>query len=333
MKVKVQMSDIKNLMERILVQRGVSKEDAGVVVDDYLLGEKEGKHSHGLMAFPSIVEKVSNFERGNITVEKEGPSYALINGNKNFGQLVGKKATSIVVEKAKKNGIAMVGAYDMLAFLRPGAQAEAIGEHGLIGIVVNNGGKAMLAPTGSIDPILATNPIGFSIPCKNRAITADFATAKRAWGEVRIAKAEERELPPDTFMDKDGRFTRDPDKAHSVVPFGSYKGYILALLIEILTGSLVNMPMNAHPEEDYRSIRRGALFIAIDPTKFTDFDRFNEANSNLIQTIKNSRKVKNTEVIIPGERSAKQKETVENRGYFELDEKLYNQIKTLELTK
>ena len=237
------------------------------------------------------------------------------------------------------NGIAIAGLYNMRAFLRPGTQAEKIEKEGLIGFVVNNGGLGSVAPTGSIDPILGTNPIGLAIPTKQNPITADFATSKRAWGEARVAKSEGRKLPENTFMDKDGNFTIEPDKAESVVPFGDYKGYILALLIEILTGSLVNMPMGVNPgDSDQGSLRfltkkgdmRGAVFIAIDPSKFTDFKRFKAANTELAKTIKNSRKAKGVkEILVPGERSLKNKNDAKKRGYFEIDKDLYGRIKNL----
>ena len=331
--MKINISDMQELMEGILLKRGVSRKDAQTVVEDYIWGEKEGKKSHGLMAFPLLVERIARLERGKIVIERQGSSYALINGNKNFGQVVAKKAREIAIKKAKRTGVAVVGTYNMLPFLRPGTQAKLIGEEGKIGIVINNGGIGAIAPIGSTDPILATNPIGFSIPTRLISITADFSTAKRAWGEVKVAKAEGRKLPLSTFMDKEGNFTVDPNKAYSVAPFGDYKGYALALLVEILTGSLVNMPMGISPKDEKEGFRaglRGALFMVIDPEKFTDFDKFVGENSNLVNRIKASRKAKNVhEILVPGERSNRNVKKVEKQERFEVDEGLYNKIKCL----
>ena len=321
---------MKTLLEGILAKHGLSKKDAEIIAEDYLLGEKEGKKSHGLMAFPPMIEKIGTLKRGKIIVEKEGPSYALINGNENFGQLVGEKARKIAVKKAKKNGVAIIGAHNMLTFLRPGAQAEKIQEEGLIGIVVNNGGLEAIAPTGSIDAVLATNPVGFGIPTDETPIIADFATSKRAWGEVRVAKAEKRNLPENTFMDADGNFTTKPEKAESVAPFGDYKGYAIALLVEILTGSLVNMQMGIKRKDGHHQNLRGAIFIVIDPKKFTGLDKFKKANSALARQIKNSRKAKNVdEILVPGERAMKRKKKTERLGYFDIDDELYEKIRNL----
>ena len=80
-----------------------------------------------------------------------------------------------------------------------------------------------IAPNGSIDPILATNPIGLAIPTKQSPITADFATSKRVWGEIRVAKSEKRMLPEGTFMDNDGNLTTDPEKVGQFFPLANTK--------------------------------------------------------------------------------------------------------------
>lgn len=337
--MKVKISEMKKQMEKVLVKRGFSKKEAAIIVEDFLTGEMEGKKTHGLMSFPSFVEKILGDKRNRIVVEKEGPSYALINGNREFGQLVAEKARKLLIKKARKNGIAIVGTYNALTFLRPGTQAEKIQKYGLIGIVVNNGGRGAIAPVGSIDPILGTNPIGLAIPTKQKPITSDFATSKRAWGEIRVAKAEKRKLPENTFIDKEGNFTTVPEKAEAVVPFGDYKGYALSLLVEILTGSMVNMPIGVNPGDSGQGTlrfltkkgdTRGAVFIAIDPAKFTNFDKFKAANSRLVKQIKNSRKAKDVrKILIPGERSLNNKNKIKKQGYFEIDEELYKKINEL----
>ena len=47
--MKAKISEMKTLLEGILAKHGLSKKDAEIIAEDYLLGEKEGKKSHGLM--------------------------------------------------------------------------------------------------------------------------------------------------------------------------------------------------------------------------------------------------------------------------------------------
>jgi LDH2 family malate/lactate/ureidoglycolate dehydrogenase len=242
-----------------------------------------------------------------------------------------------VVKKAKRNGIAMVGVNNIVAFLRPGSQAEKIARKNLIGLVFINGGKAMVAPHGGIDPVTGTNPIGIGIPTNGQPIVADMATSARAWGEVRLAKLFNHLLPADNFLDKQGRITLDSKKAYSALPVGGYKGFTFSLLFEVLTGSLVNSNMknervNKKLLYDYRKSYRGALFIAIDPSKFTSLKKFKEENGKLVKAVKKSRKRKGfKEILVAGERARRNKERALARGYFEIKDDLYNKL--VELNK
>jgi len=322
---KIKIAEIQNLLDLVLIRNGLTQKDAKIVSEDFVAGELSGHKSHGLMAFPSLILKKRIKKNAKIKIEKDGSVYSLINGGGSLGQVAAVNARELVVKKAKKYGIAIVGCYNTTAFLRPGYQAQKIAEKKLIGIVAINGGKAAITPIGSIKAIFGTNPIGFAIPTKDYPIVADFATAKKAWGEMRLAKFFGHKLPPETFLDKKGKFTLSPELVESIIPFGGHKGYALALLVEILTGSLVKMPMG-----NKSGNLRGSLFVAIDPSKFTAYNNFIAKNTKLIKQIKNLKKEKGVkEIIIPGDRSYKNRKTIEQRGYFEIDEKVYRTIKSL----
>ena len=121
-----------------------------------------------------------------------------------------------------------------------GIYARQIAEFGYIGIVINNGGPATVAPTRGIDPILGTNPNAIGIPTSQGPLVLDMATSERPWGEVNLAKVENRPLVEKAFLDKGGEFTTDSDKAAAIIPFAGYKGYGLNFMIEILTGAFVS---------------------------------------------------------------------------------------------
>ena len=103
--MKAKISEMKTLLEGILAKHGLSKKDAEIIAEDYLLGEKEGKKSHGLMAFPPMIEKIGTLKRGKIIVEKEGPSYALINGNEKLILKFDCKACEMHVVGKMKKGV------------------------------------------------------------------------------------------------------------------------------------------------------------------------------------------------------------------------------------
>ena len=117
--MKVSIKEIKKLLTNTLLKNGVDRNDVKLIMEDYLEGELLGKVSHGLMAFPSIVKKASSMKK-KIKIVKQTSSYAFIDGQGYFGQVAANKAIELAIKKAKKNGIAMVGMNNIVAFLTKG---------------------------------------------------------------------------------------------------------------------------------------------------------------------------------------------------------------------
>ncbi|MFA6382061.1 MAG: Ldh family oxidoreductase [Candidatus Buchananbacteria bacterium] len=334
--MKVKIKEIRRLCEVILIKRGLKPAEAKIVVADYLEGELLGKITHGLISFSGVIEKAGQTKAKKILVSRKSNNFLLLNANGQIGQLVAGVATKAVIKMAKKTGIAMVGVYDSLPFLRPGSQAEKIAENDLIGLVLINGGGPTVVPPGGLDAILATNPIGFAIPTFGKPIVCDMAISKKAISEVKLAKLLGRDLPEDSFVDKKGEIIKDPDSFFAALPFGDYKGFNLGILFEILTGSLVNAEIGykkkdiGSSKDKYGKKYRGALFIAINPSVFTSLKKFKQKNSQFIKEIKSVKRKKGIkEIVIPGKKAYQNKEIALRRGWLEVDKKIIEQIKKL----
>lgn len=172
---------------------------------------------------------------------------------------------------------------------------------------MNSGGGAAIALPGGFDPVSGTNPIAYGLPTNDGALVVDMATSKRAWGQVRLANKYGTDLPADTFYDNTGNIAVDPKDAWSVMPFGEYKGFSLALLVEIMCGSLVGMDMlvqsNAGNSFGQKMPERGAFIMVIDPDQTIGLDAFKAANSQYIQKIKATHALKGESIRIPGDRA------------------------------
>jgi LDH2 family malate/lactate/ureidoglycolate dehydrogenase len=161
------------------------------------------------------------------------------------------------------------------------------------------------------------------------SVVVDMATSKRAWGEVRLSDKFNRNLPKETYFDKKGKFAQDPKDAYSALPAGGYKGFALGLLIEILTGSMLEMLMGSHKlKGDYRTLPRGGFILVVNPRKTTNLDKFKSANIHFMQEIKNSKKLRGRkEILIPGERAMRARKENLRKGYLEVDKSLWEEIK------
>lgn len=327
--MKITAQNELNLVKNILKKLGVNDEDCQLVAEATLDADLKGFTSHGLGRFnqyiKSINAKTISLDE-NITIEKETPAIALINGNSGFGQAVAYKAMNLAIKKAKETGIGCVGTHNANHFGVTGFYSDLAIKAGMIGIVIANTDPA-IAPIGSSTPILGTNPVAIGIPSKSY-ISLDMATSASARGKLLEAKRKGMELPPNVALDKDGNMTTNPEEAlkGSILPFGGIKGYGLALMIEIMTGPLVSAAYGlkvkgtSNPEED---CTKGDMFIAIDPTKFTDKETFETQVEEFVDEIRNS-----GDTFIPGDLEVKKIAAAEENG-IEIDTKLYEQLKEI----
>jgi LDH2 family malate/lactate/ureidoglycolate dehydrogenase len=324
--MKIKITEINKLLQDKLKKLGLTNKQAELVASEYVRGELKGKHSHGIFGFIRSFKKMEKRKkRGHFKVIKNKPAYAYISGNKDFGQIVGNYAINLAIKKAKKSGVAMVGGGNIKAFLRPGTWAEIAAKKGMIALCFIYGGGSLVAPTGAREPILSTNPIGLGIPYKPFPIVLDMAVSERAFYYVRLARFLHKKIDKSWGIDKFGKPTTDPNKLMSVVPFGGYKGYTLALALEILTGPLVRTKVGKSSEKV-----RGFLFIVINPLVFTPKREFEKDVKKLIKDVKTAKKIKGVkEILIPGEKSYKNEQKNLKRGYFEIDEKIIKEIKKL----
>lgn len=332
--MQVSISELKSKMQSVLKAKGYTDEDIPFLIEMYLGGELRGHTSHGLASFPSFAnDDFSQLEQP--VILKETNALFMIDAKSNPGALVGKRAADEAIARAKKEvtGIAIIKNMD--SWLRPGAIAQYIAEQGYFAIVVNDGGGASIAPPGGYDPVLATNPIAYGIPTADEPLVVDMATSKRAWGQVRLANKYGTDLPADTFYNDKGEVTINPKEAHSVMPFGDYKGFALALMVEMLCGSLIgmnNMMVNTNSAGSTFGTKlqdRGGFILVIDPNQTSDLNTFKQANSELLTKIKATRPLEGQEIRIPGEEAGAKQVTRLKEGVIEIPDELWEEIKGL----
>src|SRR5215207_34560 len=97
----------------------------------------------------------------------------------------------------------------------------------------------LVVPYGGMGHALGTNPISLAAPLPDGGIfDLDMATSQVAINKIYNARDEGRPIPTGWGVDAEGRPTTDPAQVHAGVPLGGYKGYALAVLVEILAGVL-----------------------------------------------------------------------------------------------
>ncbi|MCP8616320.1 Ldh family oxidoreductase [Salirhabdus salicampi] len=150
---------------------------------------------------------------------------------------------------------------------------------------------------------------------------------------MRIAKRNGESIPLGWALDSSGQPTTDTAEAlkGNVLPIGEYKGYGIALMVEILSGVLTGADFSTkmvdHDADGKRNV--GHLFISLNLEHFTDPVTFQSRLAELTDSIKNAPRVnEEQEVFLPGEQEMRVKAN-QQPDHVYLTDRSYQVFKTL----
>lgn len=321
----VKIEDLRKLLVSKFAACGYTPAQGQLIVDVLMFADLTGKDTQGVVKLLGTEPMHKVKPKYDPKVVKETKVSALIDGGANPAILVCRWANKIAIKKCLENGLAIVGTHN--TFSSSGAIGYYVNEMAkkdLIGMVFA-GSPGGLAPFGSLDPLFGTNPLTVGFPTTGQPVILDMATAAITWYGLVRAKALGQKLPEGVTVDKDGNPTVDPQEAMggSILPFDrGYKGSGLAMVVEILTGPLAGGTFCDQDTGDWSN-----LFIAIDPEILVGREAFKKNCAELVKKVKNSRKAKRvTEILVPGERGFRRKESIEKAGEIEIDDKIWAQL-------
>jgi LDH2 family malate/lactate/ureidoglycolate dehydrogenase len=151
--------------------------------------------------------------------------------------------------------------------------------------------------------------LAIAVPSSNGPVVLDMGTSAYMMTEVLLRERLGEQLPEGVAIGPDGEPTRDAALARkgALLPFGGYKGFGLALMIQAL--GLLSGSGSEH-DSDY-----GYLFIAFRPDLIGPADVFNRQVTELIDRIKAApRQAGIDEIRIPSERAFRSRERLLQEG-------------------
>jgi LDH2 family malate/lactate/ureidoglycolate dehydrogenase len=299
--------------EQVFQKVGVSKEDAVLLTDSLIEANLRGVDTHGITRMLCVYVKrmqvgVVN-PKTELKVLREHPSTALIDCNNSIGQVASNYAMRMTIEKAKKTGVAFVATTHSNHYGAAAYWAMMALRHGMIGFSSTNA-PAVVAPTGGRTPMLGTNPFAIAIPAgQEQPMVLDLATTVVARGRILLYAKQNKPLEPGWAFDAQGRPTTDAQAALKglLAPIGGYKGYGIALAIDMLCGVLTGSSYGTHFPgfladnlKDPTDV--GSVFAAVNVESFMDLPDFTAGMDKAIREIKTSEKAEGvTRIYIPGE--------------------------------
>lgn len=240
-----------SLATALLTAGGVGPDEAGLVAESLIGANLRGHDSHGVMRIPFYLDSVAKGELmpgAPFKVVKESETTLVADGGWGFGQTQATRLTKTLIEKASTAGTGLGTLIHCGHIGRLGEYCEQAAAAGLVSMVmVNTHGHARrVAPPGGKSPRLGTNPLAIGAPAEPGPLVLDFGTSATAEGKVRVKKIAGQLCPDGWLLDADGKPTNDPNVLYAhppgtILPMGgpqAYKGFGLALMIEIFSGAL-----------------------------------------------------------------------------------------------
>ncbi len=276
-KVRLSVGEVRELAEAVLARHGLSPDHVKAVAETVIAGERDECASHGVYR---LLVCVHTIQAGKVALDAEpaiidlAPSLVRADARGGFAQLAFNRAKPLLVEKARRTGIAALAVNNCVHFAALWPEVEEVTREGLVALAFTPS-HAWVAPAGGTRPLLGTNPIAFGWPRPgSNPFVFDFATSAVARGEIELHRREGRPIPEGWGVDAEGNATTDAEAAMAgaMLTFGGHKGSALSLMVELIAGPLIgDMTSTESLAADAgakASPLGGELILAIDPKGF-----------------------------------------------------------------
>ncbi len=318
----VDWSTITNFVIDAFVGYGVPREDAEICADVLLESDKRGIESHGCNRFkPIYLDRIKAGIQNpvtNVTVVKETETTAVLDGNHGMGQVIGYKAMSMAIEKAKKYGMGMVVVRNSCHYGIAGYYTSMATKAGCIGMTGTNA-RPTVAPTFGVKGAFGTNPLTLGVPT-DEAFDFNFDAASSTYqnGKLEYYSRIGKDAPAGALVGADGEaYEGTADEALRAMARGEaalctlggpgeegcgYKGYGFAMFVELLSAVLQDGHYGQYltgKDEDgnKRPFALGHFFIAIDTDHFLGEELCRKKAGDIIREVRSTKKAPGAERI------------------------------------
>ncbi|MAW86710.1 MAG: lactate dehydrogenase [Phyllobacteriaceae bacterium] len=322
--MKLSIAEAHALAEDVLVKLGYRKDEARIAAGHLMDCELRGLEYAGFARMLSIADRIDRTGHSGreITITKETPVSAAIDGADKLGYLVGQRATEVAIEKARASGISIVGANEtwytgMLSYYAEQATAQDLV------IMIASNASAWVAPHGGTEGRFGTNPICFGFPSASDPVIWDIGTSSIIHAQVVLARRLGQTIPEGVAFDADGKPTTDPASAlgGAFTAWGGPRGSGLAIVVQLF-GMLAGSPMIPGELTSF-----GMVVMAMRPDLLTSLDDFKKEVAAYSDAIRSTRPVEGGgPVRMPFDRSRALREQRTKEGFIEVPDTIHEQI-------
>jgi L-2-hydroxycarboxylate dehydrogenase (NAD+) len=285
---------------RVLQKVGVRVDDARITAKLLVGSDLRGVDSHGvnhLKIYVKGIQKGFINLNSKIEVFSHSPATAIMEGDRGLGFVVGYRAMMEAIDRAKEMGAGFVALRNNTHIGAAASYAMLALEYDMIGITMTQTGPLVeVIPPGARKRAVGTNPISVAIPAgKKPSYVLDMASSIISWGKIELAKMKGVRMPKGWVVDENGGPVTDPSQIKpgidGLLPLGgtpamgSYKGFGLGVLVDILCGILSGGKAGLHMVNEGRGICNPShcFFGALRVDGFFSVDKFKDAMDAMIE--------------------------------------------------
>lgn len=327
---KVLRQDLERFVVDVLGRYGVSEAEARVTATVLVAADLRGIASHGVARLGRYVK---GLREGYIVpgvafdVQEPLPAIGVIDARNGIGQVVSDLAMDLALSKARASGVGVVTVRNSNHFGIAGYYVQRAIDAGMLGICMTNAAP-LVVPTNGSRAILGTNPIAVGAPgADGLDFLLDMATSVVPRGKLEVYDRNRKQMPVGWAVDENGYDSKNAGQVLAnlvkragggILPLGGrgeefsgYKGYGLALLVDVLCGVLSgsafgpevdNLQRPAKPGEVVAP-RVGHFFLALDIARFMPLEEFKARLGELFEVLKRSPKaLDRTTIYVHGEK-------------------------------
>src|SRR5215469_36561 len=152
--IHLKIDDAVDLSIAKMLRNGVPEPEAEIAALIYLEGELWGKRTHGFRYLEGCLMQYQEgaTRRQELSIRHETAIASLVDGGFHFPFFIHYTAMKLAIDRAKANGLALVGARNGGVSGLLGYYSQMATEEGLIGIAINSALSAVVPP-GGVTPL------------------------------------------------------------------------------------------------------------------------------------------------------------------------------------
>lgn len=292
--VRFQADEVYRFVKDVFLNIGVVIQVAELTAKGLWSTSLRGVDSHGIRLLPHYVAGV---EGGRINpnpkfhFQRTSASTGWLDADHTFGHAAGIVAMRYAIVIAKEAGAGYVSVKNSSHCGSLAYYALEACKEDMIGFAYTHASSKIRTPNSN-RPFFGTNPLCFAAPMLSEGpFCYDTAPTPITFNKVKQHREDGTPLPLNSAADKNGDETLDPNLAEQLLPIGDYKGFGLAIMVDILCGLMSGMPVGQNISNMYKdplSQKRylGQFYGALRIDVFEKPERFKQRLQKLAEQVR-----------------------------------------------